>query len=263
MIEPATTGRAPEAWHVHLPIFDGPLDLLLHLIKVNKVDIKDIPVALICDQFQRYLALIEELSLDIAGEFIFMAAYLVHLKSKMLLPRSTRAGQHEDEADPRLDLVQRLLEYRRLKDAAQSLAETDSVRRGIVARQSSELRAIAKAEGDEVDLSEVSLFDLLRSFKQVLDRFERENPAPLLLQGEIFSVRRQLERLLALLERGRPLDLADELRSLSGRREAIAAFLAVLELVKMQLVQLHEGAQGPVVYRTSRDLVREELEAIQ
>lgn len=255
-------GALPEAWRVRLPAFEGPLDLLLHLIKLNKVDIRDIPVALICDQFHAYLELMEHLNLDVAGEFIYMAAYLVHLKSKMLLPR-TKAGKAGEE-DPREDLVQKLLEYRRLKAAANSLAETDSLRRGLMARQSNDLQKIAKeGEGEEFSLEELSVFDLLKTLKTVLDRFERENPEPMQILGEVFSVREQIERLLAELSKGRPIDLFDDLRCLSGRREAVAAFLAVLELAKMQLVHLHQTLRGVLVHRTTRELQREELEAIQ
>lgn len=256
-----SAGGLPEAWRVRLPSFEGPLDLLLQLIKLNKVEITDIPVALICDQFHEYLALMEVLNLDVAGEFIYMAAYLVHLKSKMLLPRqkSSKGG----EEDPRQDLVERLLEYRRIKEAASTLAEVDSLRRGMWPRKSGELARIAKADGEEYDLSELSLFDLLKTLKSVLDRFERENPDPLRVEGEVFSVRDQITRLIHQLEAGKAIDLFDDLRTLSGRREAIAAFLAVLEMVKMALIHIHVSQKGVLVHRSSRELVREELEAIQ
>lgn len=254
-------GGIPEAWRVRLPSFEGPLDLLLQLIKLNKVEITDIPVALICDQFHEYLELMDVLNLDVAGEFIYMAAYLVNLKSKMLLPRQkTRAGSEED---PRQDLVERLMEYRRIKEAASTLAEVDSVRRGMWPRRSGELQRIAKAEGEEYDLSELSLFDLLKTLKTVLDRFERENPEPMRMDAEVFSVRDQITRLIHQLEAGKPIDLFDDLRTLSGRREAVAAFLAVLEMVKMTLIHLHITAKGVLVHRSSRELNREELEAIQ
>ena len=104
----ASAGLLPESWRVHLPVFEGPLDLLLHLIKLNKVEITDIPVATICDQFHAYLQLMEELNLDVAGEYIYEAALLIHLKSKMLLPRPVKAPG-EPEEDPRQELVERLL----------------------------------------------------------------------------------------------------------------------------------------------------------
>ena len=259
-----TTGTLPESWRVRLPDFEGPLDLLLSLIRLNKVEIVDIPVALICDQFHEYLHLMEELSLDIAGEYIYMASYLVHLKSKMLLPKpKTLKGEVIDE-DPRQDLVERLLEYRRLKEAAQSLAEVDSVRRGMWPRKSDEIKRIAKDDAPVMDLSDLSMFDLLKTFKVVLDRYERENPEPMVVLGETFSVRDQFERLLGRLTAGRAVDLLDDLRSLSGRREAVAAFLAVLELVKLQLVRLHQTGKGSLLlYRTEREVESGELEMIR
>ncbi|MEM7356118.1 MAG: segregation/condensation protein A [Acidobacteriota bacterium] len=258
------SGTLPDDWQVRLPVFEGPLDLLLHLIKINKVEITDIPVAMICDQFHAYLELMEELNLDIAGDYIYTASYLIHLKSKMLLPRPKTLDGAEIEADPRQDLVERLLEYRRLKEAAQTLAEVDSQRRGMWPRQSDEVRRIAKDDTPEMDLSEVSLFDLLRTFKQVLERFERENPEPILLPGEVFTLRQQIERLMDLLLTGRPYDLLDDMRCLSCRREAIAAFLAVLEMARLHLIRVHQTAKGSILlYRTTRELDLSELEAIQ
>ncbi|MCP3964475.1 MAG: segregation/condensation protein A [bacterium] len=258
------TGTLPETWRVRLPDFEGPLDLLLHLIKVNKMEITDIPVAIICDQFHQYLELMEELNLDVAGDYIYMASYLIHLKSRILLPRpKTLDGQEVDE-DPRQDLVERLLEYHRLKEAAQTLAEVDSVRRGMWPRRTDEVKRIAKEDAPEMDLSEVSLFDLLRTFKSVLERFDKENPEPLHMHGEVFTLRQQIERLVEVLRAGRPYDLIDDLRCLSGRREAIAAFLAVLEMARLRLVRLHQTQQGSILlYRTTREIDARELEAIQ
>ena len=257
------TSVLPAEWRVDLPAFEGPLDLLLHLVRINKVEITDIPVATICDQFHAYLDLMDDLNLDIAGDYIYMAAYLIHLKSKLLLPRPRDLEGKEIDEDPREDLVARLIEYRKLKEAASVLAEVDSVRAGIFPRKTDELKTIAKADNSGFDLGEVSLFDLLRSFKGVLDRYQREHPDPLHLQGETFSVRDQLERLLASLERSKPYDLMDDLRCLSGRREAIAAFLAVLEMARMNLIRLHQTENGSVLmYRTTKVVAREDLEAL-
>ncbi len=259
-----STGTLPEAWKVRLPVFEGPLDLLLHLIRINKVEVTDIPVSLVCDQYHEYLDLMDELSLDIAGDYIYMAAYLIHLKSKMLLPRPRTLEGEEIDEDPREDLVKRLLEYRRLKEAAQTLAEVDSVRRGMWVRRSGEMRRISKDEVPELDISEVSLFDLLRTMRDVLDRWEREHPPPMLLRTESYSVRSQIDRLLVCLAAGKPYDLLDDMRRLTCRAEAIATFLAVLEMARMLLVRIHQTSDGSVVlYRTTRELQATELEAIQ
>ncbi len=261
----AAVSLLPESWRVNLPAFEGPLDLLLHLVKVNKVEITDIPVATICDQFHAYLALMEELNLDIAGEYIYEAALLIHLKSKMLLPRpASAAGEPED--DPRRDLVGRLLEYRRLKEVAQSFAEVDRLRLGIFTRRVQPLPAANEDHGEDgerveggaepeaMDLGEVSLFDLLSAFRQVLVRYDKEHPPPLEISAEEFSVRAQFDRLLGALDAGRPFDLLLDLRRRSCRAEAIAAFLAVLELARLNLVRLHQTESGEVLlYRTTRE----------
>lgn len=260
-IESERTSLLPEAWRVHLPIFDGPLDLLLHLVKLNKVEITDIPMVTICDQFHEYLMLMEELNLDIAGEYIYEAAQLIHIKSRMLLPRP-KSQDGEPEEDPRQELVERLLEYQRLKEAAQSLAEVDRLRAGIWTRQPVDLGL--DGEGEELDLGEVSLFDLMGALRQALDRYDREHPPPMLLRGEVFSVRRQVDRLLAVLAAGRPYELVDDLRTLSCRAEAVAAFLAVLELARLNLVRLHQTEAGDVLlYRTTREVTEAEREMIQ
>ena len=252
----------PASWRVQLPVFEGPLDLLLHLIKINRVEITDIPVATICDQFHAYLQLMEQLNLDIAGEYIYEAALLIHLKSKMLLPRPA-AREGEPEEDPRQDLVERLLEYRRLKEVAQSLAEVDRLRVGVWTRQPQPLPASPAGEEETVELGEVSLFDLLSALKQALQRYDREHPPPLLVNADAFSVRDQFDRLLGSLGAGRPFDLLADLRGLSCRAEAIAAFLAVLELARLNLIRVHQTESGEIlVYRTTRELGAEEREAI-
>ena len=256
------TALLPDSWRVHLPMFEGPLDLLLHLIKLNKVEITDIPVATICDQFHAYLLLMEELNLDIAGEYIYEAALLIHLKSKMLLPRQVRR-EGEPEEDPRQELVERLLEYRRLKEAAQSFAELDRVRMGIWTRKPQPLRGPDLADEVEVELGEVSLFDLLGALKQALVRYEKEHPPPLQLFGEAYSVRGQFDRLLGELDAGRPFDLLHDLRHRTCRAEAIAAFLAVLELARLNLVRVHQTEAGDILlYRTTRELGAEDREAL-
>jgi segregation and condensation protein A len=259
---PEVSVLLPDAWRVHLPVFEGPLDLLLHLIKMNRVEITDIPVATICDQFHAYLQLMEELNLDVAGEYIYEAALLIHLKSKMLLPRPPQV-EGEPEEDPRQELVQRLLEYRRLKEIAQSFAEVDRMRMGIWTRRPQPLPQAPEEEEGTIDLGEVSLFDLMGALRQALVRYDREHPPPLQLTLEAFSVRGQFDRLLGILDAGRPFDLVDDLRTRSCRSEAIAAFLAVLELARLNLVRVHQTESGDILlYRTTRELSSIDREAI-
>jgi segregation and condensation protein A len=261
--ETAASGSLlPESWRVQLPVFEGPLDLLLHLIRINKVEITDIPVLTICDQFHAYLGLMEELNLDIAAEYIYEAALLIHLKSKLLLPRPAKAVG-EPEEDPRQELVERLLEYRRMKEVAQSFAEVDRLRMGIWTRKPQPLPQAEEEEEQAIDMGEVSLFDLLSALRQALVRYDKEHPPPLQLSGEAFSVRGQFDRLLSHLDAGHPYDLIADLRGLSCRAEAIATFLAVLELARLNLIRVHQTEAGDVLlYRTTRELSDEDWEGI-
>lgn len=254
------TSALPVEWRVELPTFEGPLDLLLHLVKINEVELTDIPVALICDQFHGYLQLMEELNLDIAAEYIYEAALLIHLKSRLLLPRPS--DTEPEGQDPREELVQRLLEYRRMKDAAQTLAEVDVLRQGLWTRPPQGVPGPDMEES--IDLGEVSLFDLLGALRHVLVRYEHEHPPPWHIRRETFSVRGEFERLVRALAPERPLDLLADLRTRSCRAEAVATFLAVLELARLRLVKLHQTRAGELLlYRTSRELQQHELEAIQ
>lgn len=260
--EASAASLLPNAWRVHLPIFEGPLDLLLHLIKLNRVEITDIPVATICDQFHAYLQLLEELNLDVAGEYIYEAAMLIHIKSKMLLPRPSK-GEGEPEEDPRQELVDRLLEYRRLKEVAQGFAEVDRLRMGIWTRRPQPLPTLPEDEEQQVDLGEVSLFDLLSALKTALVRYDREHPPPIQLSLEAYSVRGQFDRLMGELDAGRPYDLVADLKQRTCRAEAIATFLAVLELARLNLVRVHQTESGDILlYRTTRELGDQDREAI-
>jgi segregation and condensation protein A len=251
----------PAAWSVRLPEFEGPLDLLLHLVRVNQVEITDIPIARICDQFHETLRLMEEMNLDVAADYIYEAAQLLYLKSRMVLPQLREVDGQTSE-DPRRELVERLLEYRRLKEAAHSLAEIHSLRREMWPTARRELPVGEEAEG--IDLTEVSLVDLLGALKGVLARYDREHPEPWLVPLERYSVRDQVERLLAELDGARPFDLIADLRARRSRAEVVAAFLAVLELARLALVRLHQTAAGDVLlYRTGRQLDAQDLEALE
>lgn len=252
----------PAEWRVDLPVFEGPLDLLLHLVKVNEVPITEIPVARVCDQFHEYLRLMEELNLDIAGEYIYEAAQLIHIKSKMLLPRPKKTADGEEEEDPREDLIQRLLEYQRLKGVAQTWAEVDSMRRGVWPPEPRP-QDVPAPEEREVDLGDVSLYDLLSALKETMERYDREHPPPFRTRRASFTVQDQVQRLLDRMDPGRPFDFLDDIKNLSCRAEAIAAFLAILELARLQLVRLHQTAEGEILlYRTTREVEADVVEAI-
>src|SRR4030042_2716324 len=151
-----------DIYNIKIPVFEGPFDLLLHLIRENKIDIYDIPIALITGQYLQYIEIMKELNLEIAGEFLVMAATLIHIKSRMLLPPDEEPPSGEQE-DPRLELVQKLIEYQAFKEAATSLRN----------REEEWMKVFYKGqvlEEQELYLSDVSLFDLIGTFKKILDK---------------------------------------------------------------------------------------------
>src|SRR3954466_8462184 len=187
---------APDAFAVKLSNFEGPLDLLLHLIRKHELDIHDIPIALITAQYLDAIALMQELDLDVAGDYIVMAATLIHIKSKMLLPRpETASGVEGEEEDPRDALVRRLLEHQKFKAAAGLLHEREQLRSAQWARPDDRVAAIA---GDEYEPElEVDLFSLLNAFQSVVQRLKQR--PKVLLPPEQLPVEVRIDQLLARL----------------------------------------------------------------
>ncbi|MGH9366622.1 MAG: segregation and condensation protein A [Thermoanaerobaculia bacterium] len=212
---------------VAIQAFSGPLDLLLHLIRVNEVSITDIPIAQITEQYTAYLEAMRELDLDVASEYVALAAELIYIKSKMLLPRSPGV----EVEDPRRDLAQRLQEYERFKKAAETLHEIDTLRAGLWPR--AETPVPPSPEGKTL---EVSLFDLIDVFRQVTDRYRLAHPPALEIRHLRFSVADKMRELVDRLERSGTLPLLEFLGQLRYRAEAVTAFLATLELVRLGVV---------------------------
>jgi len=227
----ADADETPEELRVHLPAFDGPLDLLLHLIKKNKVNIYDIPITLITEQYQHAVAMMQELDLEIAGEFIYMAALLIHIKSRTLLPRPEGAPEEED---PRQELVDRLLEYRRVKEIAEGLHELETLARGVWVRQPSPIEQAPEAD---LPLAECSLFDLVDAFQKVLDRFRLAHPPAYEVQVQRFSVKEKMVQILTRLEQEAPIHLLAFLSSTPSRGEIVVLFIGTLELVRLRLIR--------------------------
>ncbi len=231
-------------YQVKLEMFEGPLDLLLHLIREHQLDILDIPIAKITEEYLRYLALMQELDLDVAGEFLLMAATLIHIKSKMLLPPEEVAeGEGVEEEDPRAELVDRLLEYKKFKEAAQTLGVLE-------AEQALLCRRGAPAIELEVEgpLS-VSLFELMRAFRDVLRR--ADVPAPLEITPEELNVGQRIVILLDRLAAESPLEFTTLFAGSTRRAEIIVTFLALLELLRRRLATARQAEPtGPImIYR--------------
>ena len=242
---------ALEAYPVRLENFEGPLDLLLHLIKKNEVDIYDIPIALITEQYLAYIELMQELNLDIAGEFLVMAATLIHIKSRTLLPRPPSAEELAVEAeDPREALIRRLLEHQRFKAAAELLHERETVRSAQWPRSDA---AVSDVAGEEVEPElEVDLFSLLAAFRGVLER--AKNRPRMLLPPEQVSIESRIEALLTRLSETEACGFEELFGDVSSRADLIVTFLALLEMIRLKLVRIFQsGAFGEIrVYKRAR-----------
>lgn len=226
-------------------VYDGPLDLLLDLIRRQDIDIYDIPIAKITAQYLAYVERMKQLDVDVAAEFIYMASVLVHIKSKMLLPRDPEAPREAQE-DPRSELVNRLLEHEKFKTAAQMLLQKQQIEEAVLSNPA--LKYFKDDEGAEPELA-ADVVDLVRTFQQVMERLKTRptlevNEESVTVSQMIGYFRRRL-----MLE-DKPVRLKQILRSLNSRSALVCAFLAVLELVRLQAVQLRQDRIfGDIVIR--------------
>jgi segregation and condensation protein A len=242
---------ALEAYPVKLQHFEGPLDLLIHLIKRNEVNIYDIPIALITDQYLTYLAFMQELNLDLAGEFLVMAATLIHIKSRLLLPRPTPEIEGElDEEDPRDALVRRLLEHQRYKAAAELLHEREILRSAQFPRPDGAVADLV-GEPEEPEL-EVDLFTLIAAFRTVVER-AKTRPR-VILPPEQLSIEQRIDQLLERLSETEAVGFEELFADASSRQDLIVTFLAMLEMIRLKLIRVFQsGSFGPIrVYKRAR-----------
>jgi len=232
-----------DAPRIHLPVFEGPLDLLLFLIKREKIDIHDIPIAPITRQYMEYLDLMRELNLDVAGEFMVMAATLIHIKSKMLVPvEPTEAEGEEEYVDPREELVRRLLEFQRYKEAAGVLHQQAQIRAAQWTRPDTVLPRFDDA-GEE--MLEAGLYDLIAAFKELLDR--RKTLLAHEVEAEGPPVEQRMDELLVMIREGESLEFLELFASLETKVEMITTFLALLELIRLRRVRVYQrGMFGPI-----------------
>ncbi len=223
--------------------FEGPLDLLIHLIRKNEVDIRDIPIVSITQQYLEYLDLMREINLDVAGEFLVMAATLIHIKSRMLVPPDRVPDDATEEEDPRDALVRRLLEHQKYRAAAEMLHDRETMRSAQHARPDGRIEEIAGAPFERE--LEVDLFSLLQAFQAVLAR-RRELPhVPLPAESVPIEVR--MREVLARLSTAEPRGFEELFEAASSRSDLITTFLALLELIRLrQVVVLQSGADGPM-----------------
>ena len=248
-------------YKINIPMYEGPLDLLLDLIKQQKMSIHDIQISKITAQYLDYLHKLEELDVDVSSEFIYMAATLIYIKSKMLLPPDPLAGPEEAE-DPRADLVQRLVEHEKFKNAAQLLYQKQQIEENVWSKPD---KSLYNDEGTEGELV-VSLVDLVKVFQQVLER--RKEVSRIELRHEEFTVAQMIAQIRAqiLASADNSINLVQFFEACPSRHAMIVAFLAVLEMVKLQAVALVQEKQfGDILVRKHKmfDLIFDESGGIR
>jgi len=250
------------AYKIQIPMYEGPLDLLLDLIKQQKMNIHDIRISEITAQYLDYLHKLEELDVDVSAEFIYMAATLIYIKSKMLLPPDPLASEEEQAADPRAELVQRLVEHEKFKNAAQLLYQKQQIEENVWSKPD---KSLYNDEGTEGELV-VSLVDLVKVFQQVLER--RKEVSRIELRHEQFSVAQMIAALRTqiIASAENSVNLIQFFEACPSRHAMIVAFLAVLEMVKLQAVALVQEKQfGDILVRKHKmfDLVFDESGGIK
>jgi segregation and condensation protein A len=245
-------------YSVRLPVFEGPLDLLLHLIRINEVEITDIPIARIGEQYLEYLMLMGELDLEVVGEYLVMASTLAWIKSRMLLP-AERVGEDGEEIDPRAELIARLLEYQRFKEVATELGERKRLGRDVFAASGFELDAPAESERE----IEVGLFDLVEAYRRVLEAKRDDESKPHEIESEEITVRERMMEIMAVLGPRPSIDFDVMIREEQSRPYTkllvVATFLAILELTRLSAIRIYQGLDdrgvpdGPIHLRRSID----------
>jgi segregation and condensation protein A len=234
-----------DGYSVHLDRFDGPLDLLLHLIRKNEVDICDIPIADITRQYLDYIKLMKVLNLDVAGDFLLMASTLLHIKSRMLLPPDGQEEGGEEEGDPRSELIRRLLEYQQYKEAGMVIGARALLGREVFARTCPD-PALAEARSEEGPL-EVSLFELVDAFRALLARIPAESfhdVAP----GDSLSIADCINEILSLLQERDTLQFDELVRDEQTRERIIVTFLALLELCRLKLIRIFQNEECGAIW---------------
>ncbi|MDD5449567.1 MAG: segregation/condensation protein A [Candidatus Omnitrophica bacterium] len=226
---------------IKLEVFEGPLDLLLYLIRKEEIDIYDIPISKITEQYLEYLEFMKLLDLNIAGEFILMAATLMHIKSKMLLPPDPNEVKEEEEGDPRLELVQKLLEYKKFKEAAGQLFEKELRQKDVFARGAN---AIDAGE-DPKPCFEASLFDLITAFNKILKDIPKEVFYEVI--KDEFTVEGKMHDIFHLLVSRPVIYFSDLFQNAKSKFEVVTIFLAILELIRLkEIAAVQESVFGEI-----------------
>jgi len=239
-----------EEYKVQLEVFEGPLDLLLYLIKKDELDVYDIPIERITNQYMQYMGLMQMLDLNIAGEFIVMAATLMMIKSRMLLPVEERAEMEEEEDDPRWDLIRQLVEYKKFKDAAIHLEDLEERQQDVFPRGSDTAKLGPESD---VSLHDVSIFDLITAFSEVLKNVKTEELKEIF--AEHVTVGEKIEMLTDMIAKEEHVPFSSIFKGSGTRGEIVCTFLAILELIRLkQIVARQDQSFGEIM------IMRVELE---
>jgi segregation and condensation protein A len=230
------------SYEIKLDIFEGPLDLLLYLIRKNEIDIYDIPIALITRQYLEYIEMLRSFNLDLAGEFLVLAATLIHIKSRLLLPVEEDPSAPEEE-DPRAELVKQLLEYQAFKEAALQLDCRPVLERDVFTRLCPASEP-ANPEDPEIFV-EMDVFDLVKAFQQMVARLDRTERIE--IDAEKMSLADRINEIMELLREHKHLTFTDLLAERTDRRWILYTFLAVLELMKLRMIKAYQGESYGVI----------------
>lgn len=231
-----------EGYAVQLSNFEGPLDLLLYLIRKDEIDIYDIPIADITRQYLGYVELMQELDLEVAGEFILMAATLIQIKVRMLLPKPPVEDDEEPE-DPRAELVRQILEYKRFKEVAENMGEYESRQSRLFSRRDFQwvkTYQVKEEVSNEELLKDVSLFDLLSAFKQVVDSMPKISTHSVGTIGT--TIEEQIEMIRQVLATKDRVSFVEMISTLTNRVQVVVTFMAMLELIKLQFIRIQQAA---------------------
>ena len=231
------------SFEVKLPLFEGPFDLLLFFIERDELDIYDIPISRITDDFLGYIHQMESLNMEVASEFILVAATLMRIKAKMLLPRPV-LDEEGNEIDPRDELVKHLLEYKKYKSVINQLSdlEQDRMQRESRGNVLKEIKVLASATNVEAELQDVDLYKLLKTFQKCLERFEKEQNRPVHQVVEYpYSIEGQKQVILADLQPGEKKSFEQIISIESHKIAVIFNFLAILDLLQLRIITLHLG----------------------
>jgi segregation and condensation protein A len=229
-----------EVYQVKLEnVFEGPMDLLVHLIKKHEMDIYDIPIAMITDQYLEYLQWMKSMNIDVAGDFIVMAATLTQIKSKMLLPIHE---DEDDQEDPRLEIARPLAEYLQMKAAAERLAERNLLGEDIFARNPDQEELLA---GRQDEVLKLGLFELIEAFQQILEKISPDDKVR--IAADSISVKNRISQLVDIFESRESVTFAELFPAGAVKSEVIVTFLAILEMVRLSLVRIVQHVQTGVI----------------